>query len=282
MPISESILTGRKYRVWDAANSIWKRLSFWTKASDVEMNDGSTVESTIGNIIGNLTASDDLVFKFTKSGSQYGYLNASGTFVPFKNPTGTKSITANGNGIDVTDYASVDVSVPNTNSETYTPTSRSASLDMGVNNSYRYVNTNSVPNSNWGTYGIGSNGTFDMGETNIYRYVSVNVPLNPYGIAIIYQKNGGQPTGYIGTPSSLTANVTCQAIPTYGSLSGGSFKIGWNTSNQFYITALVAGTYVYSGGGGISKTNFSANQNIVVTSLTSSNNNSIMWAIRIS
>lgn len=60
-------------------------------------------------------------------------------------PSGTKSITANGTNIDVTEYAKVDVAVPNTNSGTYTASSRSSALDMGATNSYRYVNTNGVP-----------------------------------------------------------------------------------------------------------------------------------------
>ena len=65
---------------------------------------------------------------------------------------------------------------------TYTPTSRSASLDMGANHGYRYVNTNSVPNSNSGTYGsVTSNGVKDMGATNSYRYCNINVPNSNSG-----------------------------------------------------------------------------------------------------
>lgn len=57
---------------------------------------------------------------------------------------------------------------------TYAATSRGASLDMGATSNYRYVNTNSVPNSNSGTYTLTASetGTKDLGATNTYRYVN--------------------------------------------------------------------------------------------------------------
>lgn len=58
---------------------------------------------------------------------------------------------------------------------TYTPTSRSAALDMGEKHAYRYVKTTSVPNTNSGTYtyASGSKGaTADLGADNTYRYVN--------------------------------------------------------------------------------------------------------------
>lgn len=39
--------------------------------------------NSMGDIDENLTASDDTVFKFTKSGNKYGYLDANGNFNPF-------------------------------------------------------------------------------------------------------------------------------------------------------------------------------------------------------
>ncbi len=70
-------------------------------------------------------------------------------------------------------------SVPNTNSGTYTASSRSDSIDMGATNTYRYVKTSGVPNSNSGTYTPSSNGSaLDMGATNTYRYVNTNTVYN--------------------------------------------------------------------------------------------------------
>jgi hypothetical protein len=49
---------------------------------------------------------------------------------------------------------------------------------MGAINSYRYVNTNNVPNINSGTAptAITANGTVDIGANNSYRYFTINVP----------------------------------------------------------------------------------------------------------
>ncbi|MCI8418469.1 MAG: hypothetical protein HFI33_13425 [Lachnospiraceae bacterium] len=53
MAINEQIVTGRKFRkLMDEANKIWQRISFWTKASDVEFNDGKNAETKLGAING--------------------------------------------------------------------------------------------------------------------------------------------------------------------------------------------------------------------------------------
>lgn len=53
MAINETIVTGRKFRkLTDEATKQWQRFSFWTKASDVEFDDGNTLEDKIVNING--------------------------------------------------------------------------------------------------------------------------------------------------------------------------------------------------------------------------------------
>lgn len=53
MAINETISKGNKYRrLKDATNKVWQRISFWTAASDVEFNSGSTLESSLGNVTG--------------------------------------------------------------------------------------------------------------------------------------------------------------------------------------------------------------------------------------
>ena len=49
--VEETIITGRKYRIWDAVNNIWKRVSYWTKASDVEFEDGLNGEDEVETLI---------------------------------------------------------------------------------------------------------------------------------------------------------------------------------------------------------------------------------------
>ena len=69
------------------------------------------IKDCVNKINSNLFASDSLEFKFSKSGTDYGYQDANGNFVPFKTThTQIKNITSNG------------------------------TTDMGVNHKYRYVN----------------------------------------------------------------------------------------------------------------------------------------------
>ena len=55
MAINERNVTGRKYRVWDAANNLWRRLSFWTKASDVELDNGHDLQTEMGTVTTNIS-----------------------------------------------------------------------------------------------------------------------------------------------------------------------------------------------------------------------------------
>lgn len=51
MAINETIVTGRKFRkLVDEATKLWQRISFWTKASDVEFDDGKTAQEKLGNL----------------------------------------------------------------------------------------------------------------------------------------------------------------------------------------------------------------------------------------
>ena len=53
MAVNETIVTGRKFRkLVDESAKLWQRISFWTKASDVEFEDGKTAEAKLSAING--------------------------------------------------------------------------------------------------------------------------------------------------------------------------------------------------------------------------------------
>lgn len=56
MAVNEQIVTGRKFRrLINESTNLWQRISFWTKASDVELNSGQTVEAALSNINNSIT-----------------------------------------------------------------------------------------------------------------------------------------------------------------------------------------------------------------------------------
>lgn len=48
--MSDVTIIGKAYRVWNELLNKYEKYSFWTKASDVELNDGSTVEAKMSAI----------------------------------------------------------------------------------------------------------------------------------------------------------------------------------------------------------------------------------------
>ena len=53
--VDEIKITGKKYRVWNAINEWWERISYWTAASDVEFEDGKNAEEKVTEIDETLT-----------------------------------------------------------------------------------------------------------------------------------------------------------------------------------------------------------------------------------
>lgn len=117
MAINETISTGNKYRrLKDATNKIWQRISFWTKASDVEFDNGTTAEESLGNIQGitdslyssssNIAASANAVYqlsnnitqRYTESGRIKVYVGTDG-LLHFVNRDGADTALNFSNGI---------------------------------------------------------------------------------------------------------------------------------------------------------------------------------------
>ncbi|MCM1100139.1 MAG: hypothetical protein NC079_00690 [Clostridium sp.] len=74
MAIHETIVTGRKFRkLIDETTMLWQRISFWTKASDVEFDDGSTLQDRITSLDTQVAQLDTQVAQL---GTQVALLNA--------------------------------------------------------------------------------------------------------------------------------------------------------------------------------------------------------------
>lgn len=165
------------------------------------------IDSALKGVVDDLTASDDLKFKFTKSGTSYGYLDVNGNFVPFKSPTGNKSITIDTVGttsdIDVSDYATVSVttdglSKPSGNkSITISSTGTTSNIDV-ADYATASVSTSGLSPTPSGTKYIYSNGSYDV--TNYSSaYVSVSpTPIVPSNVEF---------TTFSGSSSNQTMNL---------------------------------------------------------------------------
>ncbi len=105
MAVNETIVTGRKFRKCiDAATKAWQRISFWTKSSDVEFEDGKNAETKLGAIDGITDSLEDTSSRLAASAKavstlnnnlgglsfgidgdgNYGYYRADGSLIPFK------------------------------------------------------------------------------------------------------------------------------------------------------------------------------------------------------
>lgn len=102
MAMTENLVSGKKYRILtDAANDVWDRISFWTKASDVYYNDDTTAEANkpvailkrstayaVGDIAYEITAPSWVLLRCTTAGttksttpSTYSTITSVGTVI---------------------------------------------------------------------------------------------------------------------------------------------------------------------------------------------------------
>ena len=112
--MNEQILTGKKYRVLaDESTGLWNRISFWNKAADTEMDDGTSVEKKVTDLNNdlstlneNLTIDGDYKFKVGKDGDgNVCYYGADGSLIPFK----SKFTITNVQSIPITNNTTKDV-----------------------------------------------------------------------------------------------------------------------------------------------------------------------------
>lgn len=134
-------------------------------------------------------------------------------------PQGTKSISANGTGIDVAEYASVDVSVPSSapslQSKTATPSTSQQTI---------------------------------IADSGYDGLSSVTVSAMPSGTA-------GTPTATKGTVSNHSISVTPSVTNTAGYISGGTLT---GTAVSISASELVNGTYAVNSSGTKDVTNYAS------------------------
>lgn len=169
------------------------------------------IEADTSAIEAQLTAEDDLEFQFSKSGSKYGYKDANGNFVPFKNPTGTKSITANGT-YDVTDYASVSINVDSGNSYFGGArglfSARMQGQNLGVyDGNGKYLGTSATVKKA-GTYTFSIAGTGSNSYYGSAMYISVN------GTAVVSVGTGSAQHGTNSTTKYLNVGDVLRFYPS--------------------------------------------------------------------
>ena len=157
--------------------------------------------------------------------------------------SGTKSITANGSGIDVTEYASVDVAVPvptpsyQSKAKTYTPTETAQSETVSPDTGYDGLSSVAVSvgavSSTYVGSGITRRDSTDLSASG----ATVSVPAGYYESAASKAVSSGSATA----PSSVSA--------TGASISYGLTNITLSKANVS-ITPTVTPGYVSSGTAG--------------------------------
>lgn len=166
--------------------------------------------------------------------------------------SGTKSITANGTGIDVTNYAEVDVAVPSSapalqaKSKTYTPTTSQQSETISADNGYDglsavNITVNAIP----GEYIIPTGNkaiTAAGNDIDVAAYATVSVAAG----------SAGTPSATKGAVSNHAIQITPSVVNTAGYIAGGT-KTG--TAVTVQASELVSGSETKTANGTYDVTN---------------------------
>ena len=177
-------------------------------------------------------------------------------------PQGTKSISANGTGIDVIEYAFVDVAVPGstptlqTKSVSYTPTETAQSASITADNGYDGLEEVDVSVAAISSSYVGS-GITRRDSSNL-QVIGSSVVTPPgyyadYAYASVASGTEGTPTATKGTVSNHSVTVTPSVTNTGGYISG-STKTGTGVSVS--ASELVSGTYTVDSSGTKDVTNY--------------------------
>lgn len=179
-------------------------------------------------------------------------------------PSGKLNITQNGTGIDVSEYAEVDVAVsggsPNlqTKSESYTPTESAQTDTIEADQGYDgldqvNITVNAISSSYVGSAIDRRDGT-DLSASG----PTVTVPAGYYEdteTKTIASGTEGTPTATKGTVSSHAITVTPSVTNAAGYISGGTHN---GTGVSVSASELVSGTYSVTGSGTKDVTNYAS------------------------
>lgn len=175
--------------------------------------------------------------------------------------SGTKSITSNGTGIDVMNYASVDVAVPSgtpslqTKSKSYTPTESQQTEAVSADTGYDGLDTVNVTVGAISSTYVGT-GIDRRDSTNLSASgATVTAPAGYYQSAAtktVTSGTAGTPTATKGTVSNHSVTVTPSVTNTTGYITG-STKTG--TAVTVSASELVSGSETKTANGTYDVTN---------------------------
>lgn len=172
--------------------------------------------------------------------------------------SGTKNISSNGQGIDVTEYAAVNVNVEpdlQTKTKSYTPTESAQSETFSADNGYDgldevIVNVSAIPSSYVGS-GVARKTSSDLSKTG----ATVTAPAGYYendASASVQSGTAGTPTATKGAVSNNSVSITPRVTNTTGYITG-STKTG--TPITVSASELVSGSQNITSNGTYDVTN---------------------------
>jgi len=172
--------------------------------------------------------------------------------------SGTKNISSNGQGIDVTEYAAVNVNVEpdlQTKTKSYTPTESAQSETFSADNGYDglnevTVNVSAIPSSYVGS-GVARKTSSDLSKTG----ATVTAPAGYYendASASVQSGTAGTPTATKGAVSNYSVSITPRVTNTTGYITG-STKTG--TPVTVSASELVSGSQNITSNGTYDVTN---------------------------
>jgi len=190
-------------------------------------------------------------------------------------PQGTKSISANGSGIDVTEYAAVDVAVTppspslQTKTKSYTPSETAQSESVTADGGYDGLDTVSISvgaiSSTYVGSGITQRSSTDLSASGR----TVSVPSGYYASnasKAVSSGTEGTPTATKGTVSNHSVTVTPSVTNSAGYISGGTHS---GTAVTVSASELVSGSETKTANGTYDVTNLAS----VVVNVSGSSKN---------